>query len=240
VVVDVFERVRLACLLGRQTAEGAERPLELGGGQRERELEQSLLGRRRCDARQRPDLRERELAAAEGFPNRRKLVQRLSHTHDLPRLAARDSAAERDVARGLVHQAALLRERVHELDEARGSSVDVRRERRELVIQASRLRCLHCTQPSALLGRTTHPAAAPFRDEARLTAGFVLAKRARARDRLRSNFMVQRGMWAEGAGLEPEAAYAARPLLRRSSHLGISPSAPRRHGRAALDADATV
>jgi hypothetical protein len=143
VVVDVFECVRLACLLGRQTPEGVERTLELRRGQRARELEQSLLGRRRGDARQRPDLRERELAAAEGFPDRRELAQRLGHTHDLPRLAARDPAAERDVACGLVHQAAFLGERVHELDEARGGNIDVRRERRELVIQASRPRCLH-------------------------------------------------------------------------------------------------
>ena len=67
-----------------------EAPARAASRQRPREVEQTLLRRPCCDPRQRPHLRERELAPRERRPRRRQLLQRLRDPHELPRLTRRD------------------------------------------------------------------------------------------------------------------------------------------------------
>ena len=99
VVVDVLQLVRLPGVLRRNPAEGPKRPLELRCRQRPRKLEQALLGRRRRDPGQRPNLGERELATRERRPRRRQLLQRLRDPQELTRLTPRDPATPGEKAR---------------------------------------------------------------------------------------------------------------------------------------------
>ena len=139
VVVDVLQLVRFAGVLRRNPAERPQRPLELRCRQRARKLEQALLGRRRRDPGQRPNLGERELAAPERRPRRRQLLQRLCDPQELTRLTRRDPAAPRD--KGLqVAAVALLVHLPDELEPACGRRAQVCGQARKLVHAAIRRR----------------------------------------------------------------------------------------------------
>ena len=156
VVVDVLELVRLPHFLGGEAAEGTERELELGGGERFCQLEQPFLGGRGRDPGQGTHLAVRERSAGEGRANRGQLLHGLGDAQVLARLPSRHPEAEGEPADGLVCELTSPQVGGHQFEPARSGRVQVRGERRELVLEALlrpvalaglRLRfrrCLHC------------------------------------------------------------------------------------------------
>jgi hypothetical protein len=125
--------------LGRDTAVSADSALELGGGQLEGEPEQLLLRHGLRDPRQRPHLRVRELAAPEGGSDARQLRQPARDADVLARCSRRQPAAPGEpLGRGAAGEGAPPVELGHQLQPAASAGVEVRGERRELILELAK------------------------------------------------------------------------------------------------------
>jgi hypothetical protein len=135
-VAGVGQGVELVCLCGSDLPVGAHRALELGGGQVPSELEQLLLVPRLGDPGQRPYLGVRELAAGKGLVDQRQLDETPRDPHVLARRPRRQCAAPgQPLGRRACCKAAAAIDLGHELQPAAGPRVDVRGERRDLVLE---------------------------------------------------------------------------------------------------------
>ena len=156
VVVDpgreVGAKMERLGFIGGDATVGPYGPLQLRGCEAAREPEQLFLRVGVGDARDRAHLRVRELAASERGVDARQLGKAPGHAYVLARRPGEQRTPPREPrgarAAAVVLPVAALVELADELEEAAGTRGEVRRKRRELVLQLpnGHVLCCHVSQ----------------------------------------------------------------------------------------------